>query len=407
MAHRYASGAVLLLALACLSAGCGRGPEPAASTTAPVTDGGIDAHGDVQGLRRRAHAALEARRLHAPAGDNAAEHFLEVQRQAPDDTAAREALVALQPYVMIAAEQALARGDAGEAKRLTALLERIDPAAPSLPRLAAGLATLAAAPPRPAVRAPDDAGAETASTAVAGAAAVGVAAREAPVATAPVETATAAPPGRAAAVASPAPAPPMAVPVAAEAGTGVAARGGPSPPPPPPTPPRVEEPPPHRIPRACSTAPRSPLRNAGASKPPVACIPAPAPCSFPSTERCPGRTSAPRAAPKTPVAPGGCRCRSYASLMGGAPSRPVPRHCRVVRRPCPPAPPMLRPGLCLRKSGSAARLAHRCDARLSRALDHPEFGDQSQILRRNSSLWIKLEQVCELLRKSLTGLAKI
>ncbi|MCD9047499.1 energy transducer TonB [Luteimonas sp. MHLX1A] len=241
MAHRYASGAVLLLALACLSAGCGRGPEPAASTTAPVTDGGIDAHGDVQGLRRRAHAALEARRLHAPAGDNAAEHFLEVQRQAPDDTAAREALVALQPYVMIAAEQALARGDAGEAKRLTALLERIDPAAPSLPRLAAGLATLAAAPPRPAVRAPDDAGAETASTAVAGAAAVGVAAREAPVATAPVETATAAPPGRAAAVASPAPAPPMAVPVAAEAGTGVAARGGPSPAPPSPTPALLED----------------------------------------------------------------------------------------------------------------------------------------------------------------------
>jgi hypothetical protein len=36
----------------------------------------------------------------------------------------------------------------------------------------------------------------------------------------------------------------------------------------------------------------------------------------------------------------------------------------------------------------------------------PETAD-SQNLRRNSGLWIKLEQVSEVRRKSLTGLAKI
>ena len=45
----------------------------------------------------------------------------------------------LQPYLLIASEQALARGELGEAKRLLALLERVDATAPALPRLREGL----------------------------------------------------------------------------------------------------------------------------------------------------------------------------------------------------------------------------------------------------------------------------
>ena len=48
----------------------------------------------------------------------------------------------LQPYVLIAAEQAIARGDGREAARLQALIARIDSSAPALPRLRASLEAL-------------------------------------------------------------------------------------------------------------------------------------------------------------------------------------------------------------------------------------------------------------------------
>ena len=48
----------------------------------------------------------------------------------------------LQPYVLIAAEQAIARGDGREAARLQALIARIDSGAPALPRLRASLDAL-------------------------------------------------------------------------------------------------------------------------------------------------------------------------------------------------------------------------------------------------------------------------
>src|SRR3546814_18995445 len=60
----------------------------------------------------------------------------------PNDHAVASALADLQPYALIATEQGIARGDLGEARRLLALMERIDPQAPSLPRLKGGIADI-------------------------------------------------------------------------------------------------------------------------------------------------------------------------------------------------------------------------------------------------------------------------
>ncbi|MFC6186329.1 energy transducer TonB [Pseudoxanthomonas mexicana] len=90
----------------------------------------------------RAERALAAGRILAPAGDNAIEHYLDACAQPSERVRARAALAELQPYVLIAAEQAIARGDGREAARLQALIARIDPGAPALPRLRAGLDAL-------------------------------------------------------------------------------------------------------------------------------------------------------------------------------------------------------------------------------------------------------------------------
>lgn len=90
----------------------------------------------------RAERALAAGRILAPAGDNAIEHYLDACAQPSERVRARVALAELQPYVLIAAEQAIARGDGREAARLQALIARIDSGAPALPRLRAGLEAL-------------------------------------------------------------------------------------------------------------------------------------------------------------------------------------------------------------------------------------------------------------------------
>jgi protein TonB len=114
----------------------------------------------------RAERALAEGRMLAPAGDNAVEHYLDACAQPPECVRARAALAELQPYVLIAAEQAIARGDGREAERLQALIARIDPGAPALPRLRASLDALvraqeaadaegvASAAPPPAQRSP-------------------------------------------------------------------------------------------------------------------------------------------------------------------------------------------------------------------------------------------------------------
>ena len=90
----------------------------------------------------RAERALAAGRILAPAGDNAIEHYLDACAQPSERVRARAALAELQPYVLIAAEQAIARGDGREAARLQALIARIDSSAPALPRLRASLDAL-------------------------------------------------------------------------------------------------------------------------------------------------------------------------------------------------------------------------------------------------------------------------
>lgn len=91
----------------------------------------------------RATRALAENRMLLPAGDNAVEHYLAARTDAAEQARAQAALAELQPYVLIAAEQAIARGDAGEASRLQNLIERIDAQAPALPRLRTEVAALA------------------------------------------------------------------------------------------------------------------------------------------------------------------------------------------------------------------------------------------------------------------------
>nr|WP_295376064.1 energy transducer TonB [Pseudoxanthomonas sp.] len=117
-------------------------PSAQASAPAVSPDGAIDN----SELLRLAAQALQAQRLYAPAGDNAVEFYLAARARRPDDTAIRAALTELQPYLLIATEQALERRDGIEAARLFELLRRLDPQAPALPRLQAGLTALPAAP---------------------------------------------------------------------------------------------------------------------------------------------------------------------------------------------------------------------------------------------------------------------
>lgn len=152
----------------CLAA-CGDAARPAVvEANAAPADGMADA-GDVAAMTApyaRAERALVEGRMLAPAGDNAVEHYLDACAHPPECVRARAALAELQPYVLIAAEQAIARGDGREAVRLQALIARIDPGAPALPRLRASLDALvraqeaadaegvASAAPPPAQRSP-------------------------------------------------------------------------------------------------------------------------------------------------------------------------------------------------------------------------------------------------------------
>ncbi|BDU15237.1 energy transducer TonB [Lysobacter auxotrophicus] len=89
---------------------------------------------ETQPLRARAEAALREQRLHTPAGDNAVEYYLALREREPD-SGVSAALAELQPYVLIATEQALAQQQLDEARRLIGLLARMDTQAPALPRL--------------------------------------------------------------------------------------------------------------------------------------------------------------------------------------------------------------------------------------------------------------------------------
>jgi len=96
----------------------------------------------VEELRKRAATAFREQRLYAPAGDNAMEYYLALRKKSDKpDANAESALMDLMPYTVIASEQAIGRFDFVEAERLRALLERADPQAPALPRIAEAIAT--------------------------------------------------------------------------------------------------------------------------------------------------------------------------------------------------------------------------------------------------------------------------
>ena len=148
----------LLISLGLGLSACKKEPEPAAPATADTTaqaDAQIAQAAQaaqaaeaamaalpVEELRKRASTAFREQRLYAPAGDNAMEYYLALRKKSDKpDANSESALMDLMPYTVIAAEQAIGRYDFVEAERLRALLERADPQAPALPRIAEAITT--------------------------------------------------------------------------------------------------------------------------------------------------------------------------------------------------------------------------------------------------------------------------
>jgi protein TonB len=92
-------------------------------------------------LRTRGRQALREQRIYTPAGDNAMEYYIALRKKTDKpDPSAESALMDLQPYAVIAAEQAIGRKDWLEAERLRALIAAADPQAPSLARIGESIA---------------------------------------------------------------------------------------------------------------------------------------------------------------------------------------------------------------------------------------------------------------------------
>lgn len=92
-------------------------------------------------LKARGRQALREQRIYSPAGNNAMEYYIALRKKsAKPDASAESALMDLQPYAVIAAEQALTKEDFNEAERLRALIAAADPQAPSLARIGDAIA---------------------------------------------------------------------------------------------------------------------------------------------------------------------------------------------------------------------------------------------------------------------------
>lgn len=113
-------------------------PAAPAPTPESVVAASVSALGPDQ-LRQEASKAYSENRLYAPAGNNAMEFYLALRDKQPGDAGASSALTDLLPMTVIAAEQAIAREDFGEAKRLVALIAKADPQHPALSRLRASI----------------------------------------------------------------------------------------------------------------------------------------------------------------------------------------------------------------------------------------------------------------------------
>ncbi|MCC4632691.1 energy transducer TonB [Xanthomonas dyei] len=120
------------------------GATPAASAAAPTPATAVSPQVQSMAadqLRASATKALQDNRMYAPVGDNAVEYYLALREKQPQDATVNSALTDLLPYTLIAAEQGISREEFPEAQRLIALIEKVDPKAPALPRLKAGLET--------------------------------------------------------------------------------------------------------------------------------------------------------------------------------------------------------------------------------------------------------------------------
>ncbi|MBN8716259.1 MAG: energy transducer TonB [Stenotrophomonas sp.] len=148
--HQRLVPVALTMAVVVALAGCKKdeaataGPQAAptaakAPTPESVVATSVSAMG-VDELREAASKAYNENRLYAPAGNNAMEYYLALRDKQPGNASAASALSDLLPMAVIAADQALARDDLDEAKRLVALIGKADPNHPALGRLKAGIA---------------------------------------------------------------------------------------------------------------------------------------------------------------------------------------------------------------------------------------------------------------------------
>ena len=142
----HASSRLLaVVTLAAIAAACSSGEadvggsgvtEPAPAEAAEAAPAEAASSTAIETLEAKAQKAVADNRIFAPEGENAIEFYLtQRERGAQGGASADAALVELQPYAMMAAEQAIAGEDFPEAERLIALMVRIDPTAPSLARL--------------------------------------------------------------------------------------------------------------------------------------------------------------------------------------------------------------------------------------------------------------------------------
>ena len=130
----------LVASLMLLAACSGEAPQPSeVSAAVEATAPAVAPITDEAGLRAAAAKALTEQRFYTPAGNSALDHYLALRDVRPDDADLATALLELLPYTVIGIEQAVARQDLAEARRLLALLERADPQAPSLARLREGI----------------------------------------------------------------------------------------------------------------------------------------------------------------------------------------------------------------------------------------------------------------------------
>ena len=229
MRHR---GWIVLGALVLGLSACGEAPTESPAAAAPdAAAPAVPAATDEAGLRAAASSALSEQRVYAPAGDNAIEHYLAMRALVPKDADVETALLELLPYAVIGSEQAIARGDFDEARRLLALVQRTDGALPALARLrdqlVAAEAEAALAAERAAEEAEQAASRAEAERLAADSAAAGTAAPPAAAPAPPASDApTAAPPSTPAAPVAPRPVAPI-----DSAGSSTAAAPVPSPPP--------------------------------------------------------------------------------------------------------------------------------------------------------------------------------